>query len=47
MNLRCDEHGLLSLRCKHQELAQPLLGKTLMAVGFFHVAVGLGMIVHG
>lgn len=45
--LSCPEHGLLSLRCRHEELALPLMGKALMVSGFLQACIGLGMILHG
>ena len=41
MQLRCPEHGLLSLRCAHPELAQPIIGIAMMMIGGFLAGIGL------
>lgn len=41
LTLRCKEHGLLSLRCKHEEIAYPFLGKVIMCIGAFECFVGV------
>lgn len=47
MKLRCSEHGLLSLRCRHEELALPVIGKAIMAIGFLEIVIGLGFLSRG
>ncbi len=41
LTLTCPEHGTLSLRCAHPELANKPLGFAMMVVGALLIAVAL------
>ena len=41
LTLRCPDHGLLSLRCAHPELANRPLGAAIMAVGIVLILTGV------
>mgnify|MGYP001593514340 CR=1 FL=1 len=41
LTLRCPEHGFLSLRCAHPELANRPLGFAIMVIGAWIIALGL------
>lgn len=45
LTFTCPEHGTLSLRCAHPELANRPLGFAIMTIGALLIAVGLAQLI--